>query len=114
MTALEHWLEVSGIENGPLFPAVYGKCVQAGMLNSYTITRILKELAQNAGLGRETIARISGHSFGIGAALDMIEHGIALVPVLHAGGWKPAEMVVRYMQQIDVTKSGVAQLYRSE
>jgi len=42
MAALEHWLEVSGIENGPLFRAVYGKCVQAGMLNSYTITRSSK------------------------------------------------------------------------
>ena len=114
MAALEHWLEVSGIEDGPLFRAVYRTCVQAGMLNPYTITRIVKELAQNAGLSRETIARISGHSFRIGAALDMIEHGIALVPVLHAGGWKSAEMVVRYTQQIDVTKSGVAQLYRGE
>lgn len=114
MAALEHWLELSGIKNGPLFRAVYGKCVQGGKLNSYTITRIVKELAQNAGLSHDTIARISGHSFRIGAALDMIEHGIALVPVLHAGGWKSAEMVVRYTQQIDVTKSGVAQLYRDK
>jgi hypothetical protein len=77
---VEHWLDLRGIKNGPQFRAAYGKFVHDGKLNSYTITRIVKGLAQNVGLSDETVGRISGHSLRIGAELDLIEHGIALVP----------------------------------
>lgn len=42
----------------------------------------------------------------VGAALDMLENGIDLVPIMHAGGWKSPGMVLRYTQQIDLAKSG--------
>ena len=55
--------------------------------------------------------QLSGHSMRVGAAVDMAENGIDLVPIMHAGGWKSPSMVVRYTQQIDLLKSGMARLY---
>jgi hypothetical protein len=48
---------------------------------------------------------------GTSAALDMAENGVDLVPIMHAGGWKSPNMVVRYTQQISLRKSGMAQLH---
>jgi len=30
---------------------------------------------------------------------------------MHVGGWKSAEMVMRYIEHMDVQKSGMARLY---
>jgi hypothetical protein len=32
--------------------------------------------------------------------------------IMHAGGWKSPEMVMRYIEHMDVQKSGMARLYR--
>jgi hypothetical protein len=42
-------------------------------------------------------------------ALDMVENGTNLVPIVHAGGCKSPAMVLRYTQQIDLAKSGIMQ-----
>jgi len=68
-------------------------------------------MAHRAGLNADLCDRLSGHSMRVGAALDMAENGIDLVPIMHAGGWKSASMVVRYTQQISLQKSGMAKLY---
>lgn len=55
--------------------------------------------------------RLSGHSMRVGAAQDMATAGIELVAIMHAGGWKSPEMVMRYIEHMDVRKSGMARLY---
>jgi hypothetical protein len=75
------------------------------------VTRILKRAAERAGLDAATVCQLSGHSMRVGAALDMVENGIDLVPDMHAGGWKSPGMVLRYTQQISLAKSGMALLH---
>jgi hypothetical protein len=48
----------------------------------------------------------------VGAAQDMAAAaGIELTALMHAGGWKSPEMVMRYIEHVDVAKSGMARLY---
>jgi site-specific recombinase XerD len=83
-------------------------------LAPYAVNRTIKALAQRAGVDPETTKRLSGHSMRVGAALDMVENGIDLVPIMHAGGWKSSGMVLRYSQQIDLAKSGTARPHAKE
>lgn len=108
---VERWLAASGIKDGPMFRAVRRSRVANDPLAPYSVTWILKNLAAKAGLDPSLCAQISGHSMRVGAALDMAENGIDLVPIMHAGGWKSPGMVVRYTQQISLQKSGMAKLY---
>lgn len=105
------WMIAGLIESGPLFRAIRGSNVAPDALHPCAVNRILKGLAQRAGLSVATQQRLSGHSMRVGAALDMAENGIDLVPIMHAGGWKSPSMVLRYTQQIDLMKSGMARLH---
>lgn len=111
MQRIRRWVEAAGIRSGPLFRAVHGLSVDERALHPYAVNRTLKGLARKAGLDPGTTRRLSGHSMRVGAALDMVENGIDLVPIMHAGGWKSPGMVLRYTQQIDLAKSGMARLH---
>ena len=108
---LRRWLELAGIDNGPIFRGVRGSKVLPRPLSAQVVTQVVKRAALRAGLAAELVSRLSGHSFRVGAALDMTEHGIDLVPIMHAGGWKSPDMVVRYTQQINARRSGMAVLH---
>lgn len=112
MRVIKHWTKAADFCDGPLFRLVRRSYIGEQALAPYSITRILKELSEKAGLDPRTVANLSSHSFRIGAALDMVEHGIDLLPIMQAGGWTAPEMVLRYTRQVDVAKSGAAQLYR--
>ena len=111
MEIVRRWLHAAAIRSGPLFRAVRGRAVVQRGLHPYAVSRTVKQLARKAGVNAETIRRLSGHSMRVGAALDMVENGIDLVPIMHAGGWKSPAMVLRYTQQIDLAKSGMARLH---
>ncbi len=105
---LNDWQDGAGIEGGPIFSPVRAGLALPRGLSDAQVSRIVKHAARAAGLPQALVARLSGHSFRIGAALDMTENGIDLVPIMHAGGWKSPEMVGRYTQQISITRSGMA------
>ena len=111
---LNAWLEAADIEAGPIFRAVRARSVASRALHPHEVSRILKRAAEGAGFDGDTVRQLSGHSMRVGAALDMVESGIDLVPVMHAGGWKSPSMVLRYTQQISLTKSGMAMLASME
>ena len=43
----------------------------------------------------------SGHSFRVGAALDLLNRGETLERIMIRGGWKSQDSAVRYLQQLD-------------
>ena len=88
LNKVEQWLNASGISAGPMFRTVRCSSIGEHALHPYTVTRTLKRLAKTAGLEPALCERLSGHSMRVGAALDMAENGIDLVPIMHAGGWK--------------------------
>lgn len=109
---LKDWLKASKIKKGWMFRRIYdNRIIGASNFNPYTITRIIKELAEAAKLDKSLVAQLSGHSMRVGAAQDMMTSGIGLLPVMQAGGWKSMNIVGRYVQEASVSQNGIAQLF---
>ena len=108
--AVQAWLEVSGVAEGALFRAVGKGGAVGGPLDPGDIARVFKGMATAAELGPTHKAGISGHSSRVGAAQDMVRHGVELPAVMQAGGWKTATMVARYTAKLDARRSGAAKL----
>lgn len=111
LTYLQRWLATANLDTGPIFRGVHGTQLMPDALHPYSVARILKDLAGNAGLDKTLIAKLSGHSMRVGAAQDMAAAGIDLGAIMHAGGWKSPDMVMRYIEHMEVGKSGMARLY---
>ena len=65
-------------------------------LSPGSISIILKNLQSAAGLNIEP--SLSGHSFRVGRALDLLESGESLPKIMLRGGWKTESTVIRYLR----------------
>jgi site-specific recombinase XerD len=65
-------------------------------LTPASINHILKDLQKQAGLNQ--IGELSGHSFRVGAALDLLNKNIPLEKIMLRGGWKSETSAMRYLQ----------------
>jgi len=65
-------------------------------LTPASINHILKDLQKQAGLNQ--IGELSGHSFRVGAALDLLDKNIPLEKIMLRGGWKSETSAMRYLQ----------------
>ena len=110
MGFLQAWLEAGGVREGAVFRAVGKGGAVGGPLDAGDVARVFKQMAKAAGIDPAVVARISGHSSRVGAAQDMVRHGVELPAVMQAGGWKTAEMVSRYTAKLDAKRSGAAKL----
>ena len=106
------WLERSRIADGRLFRSLRKDGTPGEALDSSQVPRIYKSMANSAGLPRDTVQALSGHSTRVGAAQDMIASGIELPAILQAGRWKNTVMLYRYGERLLAKRSGAAQLAR--
>ena len=60
-----------------------------------SIRRLVKRATARAGFDVEVAKELSGHSMRIGAAQDMLVAGFDALPIMQAGGWKSANVVLR-------------------
>ena len=111
LTHLQRWLDAANLNTGPMFRGIRGTQLMPDALHPYSVARVLKDLARDAGLAKALIGKLSGHSMRVGAAQDMAAAGIDLGAIMHAGGWKSPDMVMRYIEHMEVGKSGMARLY---
>ncbi len=109
---VREWLGASGIGGGPLFRSMRKDGIVGGALPAGQVPRIYRAMAARAGLPREMVRRISGHSPRVGAAQDMIASGIGIPAIMQAGRWKSASMVQRYGERLLAKRNGAAQLAR--
>ena len=65
-------------------------------LSPGSISIILQNLQSAAGLAIEP--PLSGHSFRVGRALDLLEAGESLPKIMLRGGWKTESTVIRYLR----------------
>ena len=96
-TAISAWLKASGITQGPLFRGIQGNKITAS-LGASQINRLYKRLAQKAGLQERMPQAISGHSFRVGAAQDLLRDGATLPMIMHRGRWTKPDTVMRYLE----------------
>ena len=65
-------------------------------LKSASINHILKSLQEQAGLNQ--MGELSGHSFRVGATLDLLNKNIPLEKIMLRGGWKSETSAMIYLQ----------------
>ena len=113
MALVAEWLERSGVAEGRLFRSLRrGELGEA--LDPSQVPRIYKAMARRAGIEADLAGRLSGHSTRVGAAQDMVAHGIEMPAIQQAGRWKSTAMATRYGERLLAGRSGAAQLARMQ
>jgi len=96
--ALQRWLEMSKIEEGPLFRSLHLGRLSECAMDTSSIRRLVKRAARRADVEIETARGLSGHSMRVGAAQDMLVAGFDAVAIMQAGGWKTTAVLLRYVE----------------
>ena len=63
------------------------------------MNKILKALQRKAKM--KDIGELSGHSFRVGAAVDLLDKGVPLERIMLRGGWKSENTALRYLRNWD-------------
>ena len=63
------------------------------------MNKILKALQRKANM--KDIGELSGHSFRIGAAVDLLDKNVPLERIMLRGGWKSKNTALRYLRNWD-------------
>jgi site-specific recombinase XerD len=96
LNLLEKWNEIVGDE-GYILRSVNKHGHIGNNLNPASISTILKTLQE--GLKSESNQQpLSGHSFRVGAALDLLEQGEPLEKIMLKGGWQSDSTAMKYLR----------------
>ena len=97
VTRVRTWLELSGVEQGPLFRSLRrGGHVQGRPLHPTDVARIVKRWTQTIGLDP---AGYSGHSLRAGFVTSAAVHQARLDKIMEVTRHASAGMVLRYIRQ---------------
>ena len=66
-------------------------------LNSGSVCIILNRLLAKSSVA-DPGARFSGHSFRVGAAIDLVESGASLEKIMLRGGWRSSDNAMNYLR----------------
>lgn len=104
MGVMNEWIQRAGLTDGTIIRNVtrYGNVGK--QLCPESVSRIIKRLAESAGLPAAVVNRLSGHSPRVGAAQDMLAEGKTLIQIMHRGGWRKPETVYRYIEHAEQTE----------
>ena len=93
---LEKWQKIVG--NGAYILRSINKHGHIGdSLNPASISTILKTLQEGLKSGTNQ-QPLSGHSFRVGAALDLLEQGESLEKIMLRGGWQTDSTAMKYLR----------------
>jgi len=93
---IKRWQRESGLSEGKILRGFMrdGRTTHKE-LNSASVNNILKELQLKAKLG---VKELSGHSFRVGAAVDLLDRGLSIEKIMLKGGWKSETTALRYLR----------------
>jgi site-specific recombinase XerD len=94
---IQAWIESAAISTGPLFRSLnrHGQ-VQTGRLSGIDVARVVKKLAQRAGLNA---AKYAGHSLRAGHATSAAIAGASERSIMNQTGHRSVHMVRRYIRE---------------
>ena len=96
LNLLEKWKGIVGCE-GYILRSINKHGHISNSLNPASISTILKTLQE--GLKSESSQQpLSGHSFRVGAALDLLEQGEPLEKIMLRGGWQTNSTAMKYLR----------------
>jgi site-specific recombinase XerD len=93
---LQSWMELAGISTGPLFRSIsrHGR-VRPGRLSGIDVARVVKKLAERAGLDP---VKYAGHSLRAGHATSAAIAGASERSIMQQTGHRSVQMVRRYIR----------------
>jgi site-specific recombinase XerD len=92
------WINQANLKDGYLFRGINNAIEITEDLKGTQINRIYKRLAKEAGLPKELIDHISGHSMRVGAAQDLLRAGASIPMIMNRGRWSKTDTVMRYLE----------------
>ena len=93
---ITQWQRFANLHEGKILRGLFRKGQKIReSLSGTSVSKILKELQQQAGL---KVNNLSGHSFRVGAAIDLLEKGYSLEKIMLIGGWKSETTALRYLR----------------
>ena len=92
------WMRKAGFSAGPLFRGYHLQRFSEEPLATSSIRRLIKRATTRAGIDAAVAAELSEHSMRVGATQDMLVAGFDALAIMQAGGWKSANMVLRYIE----------------
>jgi len=88
---IDDWSETIGSASGHILRSFKRNLSVRENLEPATVNKILKMLQRKT-------KELSGHSFRVGAALDMLDRGVPLEKNMLRGGWKSESTAMRYLR----------------
>ena len=111
---LRVWLKASGIQHGAVFRRLIGRGTIGPRLQVDAIAQTFKRVAEFVGMTEEEMRQISGHSIRVGATQDMLALNIDLASVMQAGRWKTTVMPMRYGEEVQAGRGGMARTAKAQ
>jgi len=96
ISLLERWEGIVGVD-GCILRSINRHGHIGNNLNPASISTILKTLQQGL-KSRANKQPLSGHSFRVGAALDLLEQGESLEKIMLRGGWQTDSTAMKYIR----------------
>lgn len=93
---IHRWSQRLALKQGPILRSISNAKRDRGPLKSGAISPILAELQQHAKLSH--LPKLTGHSFRVGAALDMLRGGVPIEKIMLRGGWRNRSTTLRYLK----------------
>ena len=93
---ISSWSLVIDQDSGYILRSLKRNLSTKPSLTPSSINHILKSLQKQAGLNQ--IKELSGHSFRVGAVLDLLNKNIPLEKIILRGSWKSEASAMRYLQ----------------
>ena len=98
MELIARWQKKSGATSGCILRSVNKSGHIGPNLHPASVSRLLRDLQDRAYGVRRDMPDLSGHSFRVGAALDMVSRGESLARIMLRGGWKTESTAIRYLR----------------
>jgi integrase len=111
---LRVWLKASGIRSGAVFRRLIGRGRVGPRLQVDSIAQTFKRVAEFVGMTEEDMRQVSGHSIRVGATQDMLALNIDLASVMQAGRWKTTVMPMRYGEEVQAGRGGMARAAKTQ
>ena len=99
LVALIHqWQAQIGSQTEFIVPTIHGDgAVLNEPIADAQVNKILRARQEAAGLALEP--PLSGHSFRVGGALDLLKRGVPMEKIMLRGGWKSESTALRYLRE---------------
>lgn len=105
--ALQKWLELAGITDGPLFRSLRKRgTVTSKRLSGHAVAAIVKKYAQRADF---VVSEFSGHSLRAGFVTSAARAGQPEHRIMRQTGHKSTDMVLRYIRVANAFSENAAQ-----